>query len=65
MSYTHRKFKTSNESWIYKTHGVIKFKQEAWWKPYTDTNTELRKKANNYFEKYFLSWWAMQFLGKP
>ena len=38
---------------IKKVHRVIEFEQEAWLKEYMDVNTELRKKANNDFEKDF------------
>ena len=36
-----------------KVHRIIEFNQEAWLKPYTDMNTELRKVAKNDFEKDF------------
>ena len=37
-----------------KEHQLIKFKENALLKPYTDMNSELRTKAKNYFEKDLL-----------
>ena len=36
-----------------KVHRIIEFNQKAWFKPYIDMNTELRKVASNDFEKEF------------
>ena len=38
---------------LIKVHQVIELDQEAWLKEYINFNTELRKKANNEFEKDF------------
>ena len=38
---------------LIKVHQVIEFDHEAWLKEYINFNTELRKKANNEFEKDF------------
>ena len=38
---------------LIKVHQVIEFDQDAWLKEYINFNTELRKKANNEFEKDF------------
>ena len=42
---------------------MIKFNQKACLKPYIDMNTDLKKKVKN-DEKYFWSWWIIQFLEK-
>ena len=36
-----------------KVHRIIEFNQKTWLKPYIDMNTELRKVADNDFEKDF------------
>ena len=38
-----------------KVHRVIQFNQEAWFKPYIDMNTELRKQAKMILKKASLS----------
>ena len=47
-----------------KVHRVINFNQKSSLKLYIDMNTQLRRKGKNDFERFFLSWWIMQFLEK-
>ena len=48
-----RALKQALNHWIIlkKVHRVTQFKQKAWLKTYIDMNTELRKKAQNEFQK--------------
>ena len=47
-----------------EVHRTISFGQEAWLKPYTDKNTELRKAAKNDFEKDFFKLMINSVFGK-
>ena len=44
----------NHRSVLKKVYRVIQLNKKAWIKLYTDVNTELRKKAKNDLEKYFL-----------
>ena len=45
----------NHELVLKKIHGVIKFNQNAWLKPYIDMNKDLRNKAKMILKKNFLS----------
>ena len=47
-----------------EVYRVIHFNQEAWLKEYIDMNTELRKQANNDFEKDFFKLMNSSVFGK-
>ena len=46
----------NHELILKKVCRVIEFKQEAWFKPYIDMNTEEKMNAKNEFEKDFFKW---------
>ena len=51
---THIRKQTLHDELVLKeVHGVIKFNQNAWLKPYIYMNTDLRKKAKHDLEKDF------------
>ena len=45
-------------------HGVIKFNEKAWLKPYIDMNSKLRQKAKTSFGKYLFNSMKIAVFGK-
>ena len=65
MLYTRNLKQSLNNGLVLKkVHGVIKFNQISWLKPYIDMNTDLSKKTKNGFEKYFFKLMNNGVLGK-
>ena len=53
------------DQFLKNVYREIKFNQNAWLKPYTDMNTDLREKAKKYyFEKYFFKLMNNEDFGK-
>jgi hypothetical protein len=51
VHYRNLKLYLSLGMWLKKIHRALKFDQRPWMEPYIRHNTELRKRATNYFEK--------------